>query len=653
MAEHCSSLSDLPYNDGVINDLGIQPYIDGLVAFIRKSDTPITIAIQGEWGSGKTSLMNRLYRDLCQGENAEFEGIVINTWEHSMMSPPELTVYKILAQVVRKISMDGDSKEVFKRFLKGLGSFLYRGGREALKMVPGVGIVLEGANVPTQVNDSKDEGQDDTSISELREALGQSIQKKFGDETGKRGVIVFVDDLDRLNPTVAVEILELLKNVFTIEKCIFVLAIDYDVVVKGLKPKYGELTENNEREFRSFFDKIIQVPFSLPVNDYQPMDFVLKSLVDIGYLTEIDAQDPVIKEQVLKITYASVGKNPRSIKRLLNTLSLIDCIGREQAKNGQAGNDNDGRISNFIVVAIQICYPKIYRMLLQKPGFTSWDREFATRMRIKEIVDSNEDGVISWDEVLESACKPDTFLTLHFEDIRNLLEMMTEIYKKKTVNDMTLDDWMAHLLSKSSVTGINVDFKTEELDKKKFIGRLHHNVESKIRELRLEVLQQIRFKKNTGNGGLWINVDGHRWFEAAFRPTINGDKKVVLSIWLSLWLNLPERLRGKTFDELIQEEKIASAINEMDKVLVPLLHDKWFFSGNPQDWLADGYFKSFKEEARFVHDDWGKRDVIGANPTYIITLDRPDLFEKDQIVEVVAKIIIACYDYWKCLSDFQ
>lgn len=43
----------------------------------------------------------------------------------------------------------------------------------------------------------------------------------------------------------------------------FVLAIDYDVVIKGLKPKFGELTDANEREFRSFFDKIIQLPFSM------------------------------------------------------------------------------------------------------------------------------------------------------------------------------------------------------------------------------------------------------------------------------------------------------------------------------------------------------------------------------------------------------
>jgi ABC-type lipoprotein export system ATPase subunit len=44
---------------------GISKYESGLIEFIRNSDTPITIAIQGEWGSGKTSLMNSLQNILC------------------------------------------------------------------------------------------------------------------------------------------------------------------------------------------------------------------------------------------------------------------------------------------------------------------------------------------------------------------------------------------------------------------------------------------------------------------------------------------------------------------------------------------------------------------------------------------------------------
>ena len=92
-------------------------------------------------------------------------------------------------------------------------------------MIPGVNVAVEMAKIPTDI--SVDEKDNDASLSELREELQQVINSRIAD-TGQRGVIVFVDDLDRLNPPVAVEILELLKNVFTLDNCIFVLAIDYD-----------------------------------------------------------------------------------------------------------------------------------------------------------------------------------------------------------------------------------------------------------------------------------------------------------------------------------------------------------------------------------------------------------------------------------------
>ena len=53
-------------------------------------------------------------------------------------------------------------------------------------------------------------------------------------------VVFFIDDLDRINPVDAVEVLESLKNIFDIKDRIFILAIDYDVVVKGLEEKFGE-----------------------------------------------------------------------------------------------------------------------------------------------------------------------------------------------------------------------------------------------------------------------------------------------------------------------------------------------------------------------------------------------------------------------------
>ena len=89
--------------------------------------------------------------------------------------------------------------------------------------------------------------------------------------------------MDRIEPKDAVKILELLKNIFSLPYCVFILAIDYQVVIKGLKDKFGDLTENNEREFRSFFDKIIQLPFVMPVSSYSTGEYVLSLLKDINF----------------------------------------------------------------------------------------------------------------------------------------------------------------------------------------------------------------------------------------------------------------------------------------------------------------------------------------------------------------------------------
>lgn len=54
-----TSLSDLPFIENV-NDFGTERYVNGLIKFIKNSSAPLTIALQGEWGSGKTSLMTKL-----------------------------------------------------------------------------------------------------------------------------------------------------------------------------------------------------------------------------------------------------------------------------------------------------------------------------------------------------------------------------------------------------------------------------------------------------------------------------------------------------------------------------------------------------------------------------------------------------------------
>jgi len=60
------SVSDQPTTDDA---LGVTPYVEALASFLKnqRTSTPLTIAIEGEWGSGKTSFMAQLRASLTAG----------------------------------------------------------------------------------------------------------------------------------------------------------------------------------------------------------------------------------------------------------------------------------------------------------------------------------------------------------------------------------------------------------------------------------------------------------------------------------------------------------------------------------------------------------------------------------------------------------
>ncbi len=60
MNDRAIGIVDEPNRGDQPDKLDIGRHATALTHFIRKSDTPITIGIQGEWGSGKTSLLNMI-----------------------------------------------------------------------------------------------------------------------------------------------------------------------------------------------------------------------------------------------------------------------------------------------------------------------------------------------------------------------------------------------------------------------------------------------------------------------------------------------------------------------------------------------------------------------------------------------------------------
>lgn len=467
-----SSIIDVPRRHDQDDLFGIKVYQDALIKYIKLTDTPITIALQGEWGSGKTSLMNLLRWNLCEVDDALYFPVWINTWQYSLMKTPQQAIISILEGIVNQIAaLNPNAKK--NESMKKIGGLFKKMATVGAKVAVGVA-GIDGGVVDEIVGDDK--AQSD--INQLKEEIGKLINEAIAENPLKVGYTFYIDDLDRIDPPVAVEILELLKNIFDLEKCVFILAIDYDVVIKGLKPKFGELTDKNEREFRSFFDKIIQLPFSMPVASYNVDTFLVDALSKIEFFTKEELADTQLAETLSEVARLSVGSNPRSLKRLTNTLSLISIINAEKS-SGSEKIDTQNKTLNFALVCMQIAYPYIYNQLTEEPDFKQWNERIASKLKLrhltaeeKESLDATEEFDEDWEKVVFRMCQKETYLSNRAFQVSQLLSKIAEVVN----NDDKLGDVVEATIALSAVTNLRafdgplVMKKTRALDVNTFNG---------------------------------------------------------------------------------------------------------------------------------------------------------------------------------------
>ena len=76
--EKIVGIIDEPVAPGSADNLDISVHTESLIDFITATSTPITVGIQGEWGSGKTSLINSIHHAFDAQQNVK--QIWINSW---------------------------------------------------------------------------------------------------------------------------------------------------------------------------------------------------------------------------------------------------------------------------------------------------------------------------------------------------------------------------------------------------------------------------------------------------------------------------------------------------------------------------------------------------------------------------------------------
>jgi hypothetical protein len=466
MPQSKTALSDRPISNATDDSLKNNRYAIALADFIQGSDTPITIGIQGGWGTGKTSLLNLLKFKF--EESSKCLVVLVNAWEHSLFNSTNSAdvAASLLKGLVDELLMAINSlpnvSDQVKRELLGetsdLEKLTNKIGRAALGVAAYTGRVALASMHIELPNEEKNAEENNTSaliakqIRELREKiaeLSKSVQEKLGYDR----IVFFIDDLDRVQPQTAVEILDVLKNIFDVENAIFVIAIDYEVVVRGLTSRFGDRNESNEREFRQYFDKIIQVPFSMPITAYEAsFTKYMSKLFDSLGMNNVNDLD-----EMVDVAWRTSQGVPRSVKRIVNTMSLLALIGKDSADT-DSKNDIERRCILFMLVCIQIGFPSIYAKIAEHSQIKEWSIESLAKpwglpVDKFDMDQIREDGFsYQWQQVLFLLTAEDPWLKSRTEDIATIIQAFLSALDR--VDDDKRDNILGSLLNSVSVTTV-------------------------------------------------------------------------------------------------------------------------------------------------------------------------------------------------------
>ena len=335
--------------------LATKDYSRALVEFIEECDTPMTIGVQGDWGIGKTSMMSMIKAQIISSTNASnkknFGVVWFNTWQFSLFGRDEYLGVAALSELLKilreqfEISESNDYWKSVKKLASSL-SFSF------------MGVGIDGKKLSEQ----DDEGYEDISkvIKQFKEEFDKLIQYIIEQRSLDR-IIFFIDDLDRVKPVKALELLESLKNFMDVENCVFVLAVDYEVVQMGMRQKFG--VDLQKQSGKSFFDKIIQLPFVMPSSSYDLVNYLKKLIEPIVAFNKLTDDD---YSNLAEITTLTVGSNPRSIKRVINYISLITKM-HKNSNNNQGSFPRHEATILYSVVCLQVAWPEIFNYFLVRP----------------------------------------------------------------------------------------------------------------------------------------------------------------------------------------------------------------------------------------------------------------------------------------------
>ena len=310
---------DTPIESDDKDNFGFAKIAEKLAKAVTHDDAQagIVVGIEGAWGSGKSSLLQLLYKKLTEQENnpsiIKFDPWIIGTRDQLVRT----LINSIIAEIKK---MEGDNKDTVKM----LSLYLEKIGKVVSK-VSSIISLITGNPVWEKFNPVwekileffQKKNYKNLSLTELK----QKIENKLKEINHK--FIVMIDDIDRLEPQDAAEVVRLIKAVGDFPNITYILCYDKEILAHSLQVALS--VENG----KSFLQKIVQVSFPIP----HPEGFALQKF----FQTKCFHLYKPKHSQKLQDTYSfELGnryeyvcnlartelKTPREVVRVLNAIKL-------------------------------------------------------------------------------------------------------------------------------------------------------------------------------------------------------------------------------------------------------------------------------------------------------------------------------------------
>lgn len=390
--------------------LGYEHIVDELVELAEHVEPPFATAVYGGWGSGKTSLLRkvmcRLGGDLIgipadkaliddpyevnkqlhekwygtknRDNQNPIRCVWFNPWQHQFEDHPlvallheiraQMSFYMKTRQKVGKLSfvalktglrlMDDLVATVTKAFSK-------HGVKLDVAKMEKEGLTYESRRFESMLDSQRFQLHFETAIAHL---VGDD-QKN---DAGK--LIIFIDDLDRCQPSRVLHLLECIKLYLSTKQCVFFVGLDPQHTEAALMEQVAE----SQVHARQYLQKLFQLTYPLP-RSRRYAEFIQTHLEELNTLQS--ATNPVFKFETLETRHFWEGGeyslseilaeilegNPRRIKNFLNLLFMRGKLYKKRHKNSQTADP----LRLALLLGLRYYYPSLYALLEEAPEHLS------------------------------------------------------------------------------------------------------------------------------------------------------------------------------------------------------------------------------------------------------------------------------------------